>query len=145
MSRLESAGDSPLARRAWHGVATSSSPLESHRRGDEDIAAPDEGIIRRVGARGLQGESPVASLRFSRGLGTGIWRLGTSFRRVGARGLQLGIHGMAGHVDQRRGDHQDAVALGAVGEPGALANQDGGVLVGDAFHVGVGDLWSLPG
>ncbi len=41
-----------LARPAWHGVATSSSPLESHRRGDEDIAAPDEVIIRRVPPRG---------------------------------------------------------------------------------------------
>jgi hypothetical protein len=49
-----SRGEFLSARPAWHGVATSSSPLESHRQGDEDIAAPDELIIRRVGARGLQ-------------------------------------------------------------------------------------------
>jgi len=57
---MRSRGEFLSARPACHGVATSSSPFQWYAGGDEDIAAPDEVIIRRVGARGLLRRGPAS-------------------------------------------------------------------------------------
>ena len=66
---------------AWNGVATSSSPFQSHSQGDEDIAAPKPAAKKAPARVRAAQPAPTAAPRanLAQPLSTGNWPMPTAF------------------------------------------------------------------